>query len=206
MRTHQDPWVLSLKGVVCGCITFASDAFSNDTLRKRQNLAPVVLRCLDHIKGLGMNQVASPDYDSVILTLMCGIDGQNRKAVSTDDLRSKYHEFIAWCQRAEEEGLANEEDNSSYPDYWYSISNSSTNRRFVVSDSELLGMAPLQTRPGDYLCVISGSAVPFVLRKLAGRWKLIGDAYCRKAVMVIGPDLMFDQAGYERQSEWLDIC
>ncbi|KAI1172249.1 heterokaryon incompatibility protein-domain-containing protein [Nemania sp. FL0916] len=205
LRTHQDPLVLSISGMVWSRITYVSDAFSKEDLRDKQRVSQIMLQILEYLNGSKTKERPS-DFDDIILTLICGIDHNNRKAVVNDDLVSEYHEFIAWCRRAAEETLATGECNSPYPDFWYRISGSSTNRRFVVNENGLLAMAPLETQLSDYLCVFSGSGVPFVLRKNGKQWTLIGDAYCRRPVRDAGVDVVFGPAEHEGGFEWFDIC
>jgi hypothetical protein len=175
--------VLSVKGVVCSGISYSSGSFSKETLQKRQQLAKVMLQCLERIERLGLRKAAYTNWDDTILTFMCGIDHRNQQAVVNDDLIVKYDAFITWCQSANDWPGTDEEDDSGYPEYWYNLWRL-MNRRFFITESGLLGMAPMKTRLGDYVCVISGSHVPFVLRKQGTRWKLIGDAYCRRLMAV----------------------
>ena len=39
------------------------------------------------------------------------------------------------------------------------------------------GLLPLVAREGDVICMLGDSRVPFVLRPVADRYQLIGDAY-----------------------------
>ncbi|GAB1316503.1 hypothetical protein MFIFM68171_06713 [Madurella fahalii] len=50
-------------------------------------------------------------------------------------------------------------------------------RRFCVTERGTLGWVPRGARPGDFICVLNGGSVPFVLRRCAAGYKLVGDAY-----------------------------
>lgn len=42
---------------------------------------------------------------------------------------------------------------------------------------ELIGLAPRGTAPGDFVVILEGATVPFVLRPWNGNWKLVGACY-----------------------------
>lgn len=54
------------------------------------------------------------------------------------------------------------------------------NRRFFITEEGLMGLGPRLIEPGDLVCVLLGSRVPFVLRrKVDGdRYVLVGECYC----------------------------
>ena len=52
------------------------------------------------------------------------------------------------------------------------------NRRPFLSNSGHVGLAPARTEPGDCICIIFGSPVPYILRaSTEGKFVLIGEAY-----------------------------
>ena len=48
-------------------------------------------------------------------------------------------------------------------------------RRLIVSKHGITGIGPAGTRNGDFICVLLGSKVPFVLRQTKVGWSLIGE-------------------------------
>ena len=58
------------------------------------------------------------------------------------------------------------------------------NRRFFVTEQGQMGLGPRLMRPGDLVCVLLGSGVPFVLREVGGGgsgdswYELVGECYC----------------------------
>lgn len=50
-------------------------------------------------------------------------------------------------------------------------------RAIVASDSGYFGVVPDGTMTGDYLCILLGARVPFVMRRFDQYWQLLGEAY-----------------------------
>ena len=50
-------------------------------------------------------------------------------------------------------------------------------RRLVISDTNLSGLGPWDSREGDTVCVLLGCMFPVILRKVEERYVLIGEAY-----------------------------
>jgi hypothetical protein len=48
---------------------------------------------------------------------------------------------------------------------------------FFVSDEGYMGVGPLETLPGDIVCVLLGSDVPLILRPQEGHYTLVGPCY-----------------------------
>ena len=66
-------------------------------------------------------------------------------------------------------------------------------RRPFLSNSGHVGLAPARAEPGDCICIIFGSPVPFILRaSTEGKFVLIGEAYVYG--IMDGEWLDYDQA------------
>ena len=67
-----------------------------------------------------------------------------------------------------------------------SFQQATRNRRFFVTEQGYMGLGPRLMRPGDVVCVLLGSGVPFVLREgggVGGGWYgLVGECYCHGAM------------------------
>jgi hypothetical protein len=58
----------------------------------------------------------------------------------------------------------------------------SMNRRFGISCNGQYGMLPSAAKEGDFITLLSGGDVPFILRQCSdGLWALVGDAYIERA-------------------------
>jgi len=177
MRALSDPSVLSVKGLVLSHITYTSGVFSRETLLDSKRLAAITLQCLSQTNRMSYESGNLPASEDLMLTFACGINAQNVNADSDENLSSQYAEFIAWCE------VCNSGQEQSPPTYSRNVWRS-MNRRFFTTADGKLGMGPLEIRTGDHLCVLSGSQSPFILRSGGLRWKLIGDAYCRRLMKV----------------------
>lgn len=48
-------------------------------------------------------------------------------------------------------------------------------RRIFKTQDGLAGLGPAAAQPGDYVCVLFGAIVPFVLRYRGSYWQLVGE-------------------------------
>ncbi|ETN39900.1 uncharacterized protein HMPREF1541_06126 [Cyphellophora europaea CBS 101466] len=58
-------------------------------------------------------------------------------------------------------------------------------RRFFATDSGLLGVGPRVLRKGDICCILYGGSVPYILRRVGDRYRLVGEAYIHEATHYI---------------------
>ncbi|KAK0640698.1 heterokaryon incompatibility protein-domain-containing protein [Cercophora newfieldiana] len=61
--------------------------------------------------------------------------------------------------------------------FWAKLTASATGRTFAVTERGLYGLVPQLARPGDKVCAIRGLDVPLVMRVVAARHALLGEAY-----------------------------
>ena len=59
-----------------------------------------------------------------------------------------------------------------------SFQQATRNRRFFITEEGQMGLGPRLTRPGDLVCVLLGSQVPFVLRQVGDCSVVVGECYC----------------------------
>lgn len=50
-------------------------------------------------------------------------------------------------------------------------------RRFFTTDKGYMGLGPEGMLPGDTVCIFFGGDTPYVLRKVEGSWKFVGECY-----------------------------
>jgi hypothetical protein len=55
-------------------------------------------------------------------------------------------------------------------------------RRLLVTDTGLLGLAPLEAQSGDVIYVVPGVSVPLVMRRVEGRYSLVGECYVQNVM------------------------
>jgi hypothetical protein len=70
-------------------------------------------------------------------------------------------------------------------------------RRLIKSCSNLLGLAPMYTEPGDKICILFGSQVPFILRKEESHWIIIGECYIHGIMDGDAVDTAAEESGYD---------
>ena len=50
-------------------------------------------------------------------------------------------------------------------------------RKFLVTENGYMGLAPLDAESGDFVFIVPGVSVPFVLREKSGGFRLVGECY-----------------------------
>lgn len=81
--------------------------------------------------------------------------------------------FEAWMGRGNQ---ANDE--TFFRPYNHAAISTCLHRSFIITQKGYLGLAPRQTMPDQYVCVLRGGNVPFVLNQREyGYWELIGESY-----------------------------
>lgn len=80
-------------------------------------------------------------------------------------------QFLSWMKRFDPDGFEGEAsmagpspDVQDCSSYMANFQQASTNRRFFVTENGRMGLAPLDSGPGDLVCLLLGSPVPFILR------------------------------------------
>lgn len=81
-------------------------------------------------------------------------------------------QFFSWMKRLDPGGFEGEvsmaesssDEVQDYSSYIASFQQATTNRRFFVTENGRMGLAPLDSEPGDLVCLIVKSSVPFILR------------------------------------------
>jgi hypothetical protein len=56
-------------------------------------------------------------------------------------------------------------------------------RRFLITEAGLMGMAPPHVQPGDIICVFPGTQIPFLLRPVDEFYILVGEVYVSDGYM-----------------------
>lgn len=75
-------------------------------------------------------------------------------------------------------------------------------RRFFITNQGYLGLGAAQTEVEDQVCVLFGGKTPFMLRKVSGHFKLIGESYIHG--IMDGEVVQQLEAG-ELSEQWFEI-
>lgn len=81
-------------------------------------------------------------------------------------------QFFSWMKRLDPGGFEGEvsmaesssDEVQDYSSYIANFQQATTNRRFFVTENGRMGLGPLDSEPGDLVCLIVKSSVPFILR------------------------------------------
>jgi hypothetical protein len=80
--------------------------------------------------------------------------------------RWKYELWKYYKDRAYDPAVDTEPGRTGFKGYQMTVVRATRNRKFFVTRTGYLGLGPCGTSPGDEVYLISGSKVPFVLRKV----------------------------------------
>ncbi|KAI0189064.1 heterokaryon incompatibility protein-domain-containing protein [Astrocystis sublimbata] len=114
-------------------------------------------------------------------TMVCDLDLMRNRMPA--ELIATFPQYIAW---ARERAEAKHGDVGHHPfsfDKWSATIDECLlvwpwRFKFVVTDDDRFGNVPLNTRPGDRVCVLLGGEVPFILRPTErGTYTLVGECY-----------------------------
>jgi hypothetical protein len=62
-------------------------------------------------------------------------------------------------------------------DIYWAASRFCTGRKVFCTKHGMLGLGPTILRAGDLCCILFGAHVPFILRRVAEKYRLVGEAY-----------------------------
>ncbi|KAG8666677.1 hypothetical protein FPOAC2_11792 [Fusarium poae] len=138
------------------------------------------------------------DWEKCALSMTCGGDGRGYAVANVNihaaDLAaavlSPHRSWLIHNLLAFETTVKSRQDDMTQFDFLTSIAKRGNLNRFInamaplhhnykafVTDLDFFGVGPVTMREGDMLCVLFGAAVPFVLRRTQGGYKLIGECY-----------------------------
>lgn len=115
--------------------------------------------------------------DSFWRTLIANVTHERRQAPPNYEIN-----FAMWCE-AMEIRLAPRWpgpcpfDPLSLGSFHSALKAALTSRLFCMSGEGFACLAPIETRPGDELCLIKGGRTPFIIRRSWDRVTLVGEAY-----------------------------
>ncbi len=113
-------------------------------------------------------------------------DMSNGEKAQSDKEGVQFRRWMANYDLAgfEQEDLSAPADLQDSSGYMTSFQQATTNRRFFINEDGSMGVGPLDLQPGDLVCLLLGSQVPFVLRLESRRireeenYMLLGECYC----------------------------
>ena len=78
-------------------------------------------------------------------------------------------------------------------------------RRFYITQKHYFGLAPPEAQHGDLVAILFGAAVPFVVRKVEGGYRLIGETHLQGIMNGEAFDKYRSQEWLEKDVEILNI-
>ncbi|KAI0460291.1 heterokaryon incompatibility protein-domain-containing protein [Xylaria acuta] len=166
--------------------------FSRDTLvdplpeRRKKRLAKWLESCyrLAFGRADGSETVANPDKELMAAfsrTMVVDMDIMRNRLPS--ELIAAFPQYMQWVI----ERVATKHDDDGYHpasllNYSTTIDGSimalSSRLKFCVTEHGRFGHVPLNTQPGDRICVLLGGEVPFIVRPMGrGTYTLVGECY-----------------------------
>ena len=110
-------------------------------------------------------------------TIVTDMDSFSQKATQSVE-GAQFRSWMALPSTAfEPEDLVAESGVQENLSFVASFQQATRNRRFFITEEGQLGLGPRLIEPGDLVCVLLGSEVPFVLRKAGDCYVLVGECY-----------------------------
>ncbi|KAK4610570.1 Heterokaryon incompatibility protein 6, OR allele [Fulvia fulva] len=197
--------ILTLGGCVVDTITKLGSILDMDLILSASRIAKEVSDCRAMVPLV-------PDLDFA-LTMVQGLD-YNRTRPS-EHIMNQFPAFAQEC-RAKLTGqchaeLLHDDDSLTYFsniawDYANTINVHSRNRRFFVTEKGYMGTSFPKTQVGDKVCILYGSTMPFVLRKVEERWRLLGTAYVHDIMEGEYVQRLREASRLQEESHSFDIC
>lgn len=197
---------LTLRGMTVGVITFDGPVFTGKLMKSHIQLAAAICLCLKQTNREQRFHHNLSAQNDLAFCLSCGSTGLNGDAEMDDGLLERFGLFVQWCNkigcsstgqpqnRMRRPSINHPGPSEDPPAYWHDLWGKAMNRRFFMTSTGMIGMAPSDVQRGDEVCVIFGSEVPFVLRPRGNSWKLVGDAYVRDMMNVCHPEEQMNQS------------
>ena len=180
----KDPNILTLFGFVADEIQCLAARMNTQDLWYRSGMIPT----LNEIKALADKMsVLWPQRNierEIADTLVAGRNAENEQFEEGD---MKYYEaFLGYLEEYHEFPPAPEYTHTTSLDgnaqraVWYGhrMQRACFRRRFSVTRSGFVGLCPEISQHGDFVVILYGSAVPFVIRPVgSGQYRLVGECY-----------------------------
>ena len=116
-------------------------------------------------------------FDAFWRTVITDMNNFSQKATQSEE-GAKFRSWMAVPSTAfEPEDLVAGSRVQENLSFVASFLQATRNRRFFINGEGQMGLGPRLTRPGDLVCVLLGSQVPFVLRAVGDCFVLVGECY-----------------------------
>ena len=204
VHISEDIRAMTTQGMVCAAISVLGTDMENDgrfveTPESQERMFsqfytwwPLAKDCTPEVTTQGERRIDA--FWSTIITDM-GLSG--RKATPDEE----GNQFRLWMRKTnysafEPEDLVVPVGRHQWLEFVASFQQATTNRRFFITREGHMGLGPRGIEPGDVVCVLLGSQVPFVLRAVNDDFMLLGECYCHG---IMGGEALqgFDQGEVE---------
>ena len=119
-------------------------------------------------------------FDGFWRTIITDMNSFGQNATQTKEGAQFRSWMASWDPTAfEPEDLAGGSGVQQFANFIASFQQATANRRLFVTEEGHMGLGPRLTEPGDLVCVLLGSEVPFVLRAVDDYFMLVGECYCQ---------------------------
>ena len=211
-RVLDESLVLSLRGLVMDTVSLVGPFFTADLLKDFSQLASAVRWCVRDGCKKGIPEDSTYMKD-LALCLTCGSNKVNADATLDPEHTRTFGLFLQEC-RQPSTAIGRKMSGKltrllrlflpwvprqDPPVYWHDLWSKALNRRFFLTATGMMGMAPPAIKAGDLICMLFGNETPFVLRPLGHYFELIGDTYVRAGEM---PN--YGKTGNDAE-RWFDI-
>lgn len=167
----SEPHILSLPGFVIDNIKELSGHFSHQLLdsvdldQRGQAASEDFSAFASQINQCQISTARAECSDTELLTVLTGghLETLDLEDSEASNFNSSAQQYLS--------------DSKSRSRLAAAIRRHSCNGRFFVTETNMLGVGTPNIEAGDAVCILFGGRLPFVLRRCAARWRVVGNTY-----------------------------
>ena len=186
VHISEDIRTMATQGLICATISVLGTHIGNDaecveTTESQERMFSLFYTWWPLAKDRTPEVTAHGErrIDSFWRTIITDMGLSGRKA--TPDKEGS--QFRLWMRKTnysafEPQDLVIPSGQHQWLEFTASFQQATTNRRFFITQEGHMGLGPRDIEPGDVVCILLGSQVPFVLRAANDHYMLLGECYC----------------------------
>jgi hypothetical protein len=202
-QLRRAPHVLTVKGMVFTTIASTGEKLARTTMQRTQAISDwtgLAEELVNRWKPTGLDPSFIWNGDLLQQFGTAAVSGtygnwHNARHVANNDNVGFLHDWGAFLLRCKESlgpvdprlrvalQILRPEKGNSKP-YLDAMELFGADRILFTTNSGYMGAGPLDTKPGDKVCIIFSCKVPLILRKEGENWRLVGQSYVCKIMNV----------------------
>ncbi len=181
MKVSDDLQELKLQGLVSDKISVLGVPIDWDTTSVDERFSPLIQSWWPLAKSQTPDITTAGErrFDAFWRTIVTDMNMFCRKA-QTDEEGAQFRRWMNKFDASafDQEDLAIILGVHHLMEFVASFEQATGDRIHSITEEGYMGLGPRNTKPGDFVCVLLGSRVPFILRAVDDYHVLVGECYC----------------------------